>query len=293
MPTGYGTFENENDAYEQDPPQEFKILEARLSRFAIESQLVRECLAEILGTMIFIAFGDGSLAAVVLSQAIHAGKPESYAGNWLSISIGWGIALCFGIFVAGGVSGGHLNPAVTFTFACFGQFPWKKVPFFMISQLIGAFLGALMVYGSYWDSFWVVGYGRNTAGIFATYPQPHEENTTAFLNEALGTAVLVGGIFAVCDRYNQPAEPSSKPVIIGLLLSGIAISFGWSDGFALNPARDLGPRIFSAMAGWGTQVFTMGNYYFWVPIVAPMCKHRAGKASRAWEDMGRDAVMST
>ncbi|TMW55967.1 hypothetical protein Poli38472_008615 [Pythium oligandrum] len=248
--------------------------------------IIREACAEFLGTMILVLIGDGVVCQTVVSQSLelmNAQKKEidpdlsSYAGDWSTISMGYGIALMIGLYISAGVSGGHLNPAVTVAMCRHKKLPWKKAPYYIGAQFAGAFVGALLVYIDYYvglkelDS-WEIG----TAGIFATYPKEHMGLMSGFFDELLGSFLLLLGIFAITDKFNNEAENGLKPVVIGLLLSGIALSFGYNTGFALNPARDFSPRLFTAMAGWGGQVFTYANGYFLVPITAPFIGALAG-----------------
>lgn len=246
----------------------------------------REAYAEFLGTMILVLVGDGVVCQAVVSQGIEAknavkkeANPDltNYAGDWSTISMGYGIALMMGLYVSAGVSGGHLNPAVTIAMCRHGRLPWNKAAYYIAAQFAGAFVGAMVVYIGYYPGLseldtWDIG----TAGIFATYPKDHEGIMAGFTDELIGSFLLLMGIFAVTDKFNNEAENGMKPVVIGMVLTGIALSFGYNTGFALNPARDFSPRLFTAMAGWGGQVFTASSGYFWVPVVAPFFGALAG-----------------
>ena len=228
-------------------------------RFRIKNCLVRECLAEGLGTFILDLLGIGTVAQTILS--------EGTAGSQLTIVLGSGLALMMGIYMSFGVSGGHINPAITLTFAVlWRRIAWKKVPFYILSQLIGSILGTSVVYGIYYSS---IPENEKSIGIFTTHSKTAETIIGSFLNEFVGSAILLGGIFALVDSKNTPASRYTLPPAIGLLLIAIGFSFGWKTTYALNPARDLGPRIFASMAGWGSLPFTIDRYYFWVPLVAP------------------------
>ncbi|CAK4086843.1 unnamed protein product [Aphanomyces euteiches] len=231
----------------------------------IRSHFARECLAEVAGTFIMLLFIDGVVAQVVLG--------ENKKGDYTHISIGCGLAVMLGIHASGGVSGAHLNPAISIALAVYGRFPWKKVPFYILSQMVGAFLGALFVFIVYYPAFNTFDPERTvakSAGIFATYPMSWEYQGSAFVCEMLGTALLMFTIFSVDDPTNMPTNPIMKPITVGLIVVMIGMSFGMPTGYALNPARDLGPRIFTAIAGWGSAVFTADNHYFWIPICAPI-----------------------
>jgi MIP family channel proteins len=181
-----------------------------------------------------------------------------------------------GIYASAGVSGAHLNPAVTLAFAAFRGFPWRKVPAYCLAQLAGAFTGALVTFVTYREALSAFDGGlrqvagdKATAGIFATYPQPFLSAVPGgFVDQVVGTALLLLVIFALGDRRN--AGPATLgPVLVGALVVGIGMTFGFNAGYAINPARDLGPRIFTAIAGWGGEVFRAGGGWWWVPIVAP------------------------
>ncbi|KAG0053471.1 hypothetical protein BGZ83_001015 [Gryganskiella cystojenkinii] len=218
----------------------------------------RKAFAEFLGTAILVAFGSGAIAQLVFSQN----------NSWFTMSLGWGLGLTFGIYVSGGISGGHLNPAVTLAMAIFRRFAWADVLIYWIAQFAGAFAGALVVYVANYSAIKAADPAK-TVGIFVTGLQTKDVSTTAaFIAEFLGTALLVLVILSTSDKGNTPAG-NTQPLIIGLSLAAIGTSFGYLTGFALNPARDLAPRLFTAIFGWGFEVFTRQGWYFWVPIVAP------------------------
>jgi MIP family channel proteins len=229
---------------------------------------LREGAAEFLGTFLILVFGTASVAQKVLSGGT--------AGSALSIHLSWGLGVTMGIYASAGVSGAHLNPAVTLAFAAFRGFPWRKVPAYFLAQLAGAFAGAAVTFVTYREAFSAFDGGvrqvagdKATAGIFATYPQPFLSTVPGgFVDQVVGTALLLLVIFALGDRRN--AGPATLgPVLVGALVVGIGMTFGFNAGYAINPARDLGPRIFTAIAGWGGEVFRAGGGWWWVPIVAP------------------------
>lgn len=236
----------------------------------MQQGLGRELAAEFLGTFVLMVFGLAVVAQVVLSG-------ES-AGEYLSINIGWGMAVMFGCYVAGGVSGAHLNPAVTIAFAVHRAFPWNKVAAYAGIQIAAAFAAALLVYLTYYEAInafdggvrQVVG-EQATAGIFATYPREFLSTFPGgFLDQVVGTALLMGLVFAVTDPRNTPPAPGLVPAIVGLVVLTIGMTFGYNAGYAINPARDFGPRLFTALAGWGGDVFTAANGWWWVPIAGPI-----------------------
>ena len=229
----------------------------------------REVAAEFLGTFILIVFGVGVVAQVVLSG--------NQNGNYLSINLGWGLAVTMAIYVAGGISGAHLNPAVTLALALHGRFSWKKVFPYCLAQLTGAFVASGAVYATYREALNKFDHGVRqltgplaTAGIWATYPQ---DFLTTFpgglIDQIMGTALLVLLIFALGDRRNRPPDDNLAPLLVGALVALIGMTFGYNAGYAINPARDFGPRLFTAMAGWGGEVFRTHDHWWWVPIVGP------------------------
>jgi MIP family channel proteins len=230
----------------------------------------REVLAEFLGTFILITFGVGVVAQVVLSG--------QQAGTYLSINLGWGLAVMFGCYVAGSISGAHLNPAVTISLAVHRGFAWSKVAPYVIGQLAGAFVASVVVYLTYAEALSAFDGGirqvagpQGTAGIWATYPQAFLSTFPGgFIDQVVGTALLVGVIFALTDARNSPPPAGLTPAIVGLLVVTIGMTFGFNSGYAINPARDLAPRVFTALFGWGGEVFRAGNSWWWVPVVAPI-----------------------
>jgi MIP family channel proteins len=231
--------------------------------------LTREALAEFFGTFILIVFGLGVVAQVVLSKQT--------AGNSLTINIAWGLAVAMGCYVSAGVTGAHLNPAVTLALAVHRRFPWSKVAVYAAAQFAGAFVASVIVYITYREALAAFDGGVRsvsgplaTAGIWATYPQPFlSVFPGGFIDQVVGTALLVAGIFGITDTRNSPAPAGLVPIVVGLLVVLIGATFGFNSGYAINPARDFGPRLFTFVGGWGAEVFRAGNGWWWVPIVAP------------------------
>ena len=242
----------------------------------MSNALSRELLAEFFGTFILIVFGVGVVAQVVLSR--------NAAGSTLSINIAWGLAVTMGCYAAAGVTGAHLNPAVTLALAVHRRFPWNKVLPYSLAQLAGAFIASAVVFVTYREALSAFDNGvrqvigpLGTAGIWATYPQPFlSVFPGGFIDQVVGTALLVGVIFAITDTRNSPAPAGLAPVVVGLLVLLIGATFGLNAGYAINPARDFGPRLFTFVAGWGGDVFRAGNGWWWVPIVAPCVGGIAG-----------------
>ncbi|HYK91976.1 MAG TPA: MIP family channel protein [Acidobacteriota bacterium] len=237
--------------------------------------LLQELYAEFLGTFILIMFGAGVVAQFVLS----GGKNGSY----LAINIAWGLGVAMGVYVAGGVTGAHLNPAVTLAMAVRRGFAWNKVIPYSLAQTAGAFAASALVFFTYREAFAAFDGGvrmvtgaKATAGIFATYPQPFLSNTGGLVDQIVGTTLLVLIICAISDARNLAPSGNVAPLMIGLLVVVIGMCYGFNAGYAINPARDLGPRLFTFIAGWGAEVFQAGNHWFWVPIIGPLAGGVAG-----------------
>jgi MIP family channel proteins len=229
---------------------------------------MREALAEFFGTAILITFGIGVVAQTVLSGGA--------AGSPLAIHLCWGIAVILGVYASAGVSGAHLNPAVTLALAVRRHFPWSRVGTYVLAQVLGAVVGAAVVYVTYREALTAFDGGlrqitgdQGTAGIFATYPAAYLSLGGGFVDQVVGTALLVAMVFALSDERNAPPLASLTPVLVGVTVMAIGMAFGVNAGYAINPARDFGPRLFTSLAGWGGGVFTAGNGWWWVPIVAP------------------------
>ena len=250
-----------------------------------------EALSEYLGTLVLIAFGDGVVALAVVGlpnsgrQAVLFG-----ASNWILIVFGWFMAVAMGVYVAGGVSGAHINPAVTLAFAVRRQFAWNKVPAYWFAQVAGAFTGAAIVYADFQQA---IGQNeilhhltpRSTAdlpgfSIFATFPAAYYHGAVGwpFLDQVIGTAFLLMLVAALIDTKNVAPMSNMGPFLIGAAVLAIGLSFGTGAGYAINPARDFGPRLFAFALGWGGialpgsfhSILQSFSWYFWVPIVGPL-----------------------
>ena len=239
----------------------------------ISTQSVRELAAEFLGTFVLMLFGLGVNAQVILGTA---SDPEFF-GQFLTINFGWGLAVVFGGYVCGGVSGAHLNPAVTLAMAVRRGFAWSKVVPFIAVQVLAAIAASAVVYVTYLEAlndFEPETFGStvrdlSTSRIWATHPKPFLSNFGGLVDQIVGTGLLVLCIFALTDRRNLAPPDWFAPVVIGTIVLLIGMTFGYNCGYAINPARDFGPRLFTAMAGWGSQVFTADKFFWWVPIVGP------------------------
>jgi glycerol uptake facilitator protein len=235
----------------------------------VKNSYVGELLAEFLGTMILILFGVGVVAQVVTT-------PTGGLGDHDSIAWAWGIGVILGVYVAAGISGGHINPAVTIAFAAFGGFPWRKVLPYALAQTAGAFVAAIIVRFVYADLIYKVDpdHTIKTQGIYSTLPGNGVDGVgipTAFFDQIVGTAILVFVVFALITAANNPPLANMAPVVIGLLVVGIGMAWGANAGYAINPARDFGPRLASLVTGYETAMLDQnGVPYFWLPIVAPI-----------------------
>lgn len=267
-----------------------------------------ELAAEFLGTAILILFGTGSVAMAVsaLNQSDRGTEIFQASGDWLLICWGWGLAVALGVYVAGGVTGAHLNPAVTFANAWRRDFPWSKVLPYSAAQVAGAFVGAAIVYLNYRgaiDSYNTAHHvadrasadGVTTFSIFGTFPAPYFHNWFGpFLDEVIGTALLICVLFALTDERNQPPKANLAPFVVGLVVVAIGISFGANSGYAINPARDLGPRLLAGLAGWGGNAipgdYDNVSFYMWIPIVGPLIG--AGLGAIVYDKLVRDVLLA-
>jgi glycerol uptake facilitator protein len=262
--------------------------------------LVGELWAEFFGTFILICFGDGVVA--MLWALIGSGRTTSTAtalmggGDWLLITFGWALAVMFAIYVVGGITGAHINPAITLGAALRKQMPWNKVPSYWAAQILGAFVGAALVFLVYNNAInhydqvnhIIKGHANSLAtySTFATFPAPYFHNVLGpLVDEIVGMLFLALFVFAVTDEFNLPPGQNLAPVVVGFIVLAVGISFGANSGYAINPARDFGPRMFAWIAGWG-KVAMPGDYgnisaYFWIPIVGPLIG--AGLAAPLYE----------
>jgi glycerol uptake facilitator protein len=249
---------------------------------------IGEMWAEFFGTFILICLGDG---VVAMLWALPGSGRGTYAnilnssGDWLLVTWGWALAVAFAVYVSGGITGAHINPAVTLMAAIRRQLPWKKVPGYFGAQVLGAFVGAALVFLVYnnainhFDQAEHIVKGTaasvSTYSTFATFPAAYFHSPLGpLIDQIVGTFFLVLFICAVTDEFNLPVGSNMGPFVIGMIIMAMGVSFGANAGYAINPARDFGPRVFAWIAGWG-KVAMPGNYgnvnnYFWVPIVGPL-----------------------
>ena len=217
-------------------------------------------IAEIIGTASILLFGCGVVAGVLLD------KSKSNGAGWIVITFAWAIGVTLGIYASGQFSGAHLNPAVTIALAVAGKFSWSLVPTYIAGQFIGAMLGALLVYLAYLPHWKETKDAGLKLAVFSTGPAIRH-TASNFICEFISTFVLMFVIMVI--GANKYAE-GVGPVVVGILILGMGLSFGGPTGYALNPARDLGPRIMHAILpidGKGDSDWS----YSWIPVVAPIC----------------------
>ncbi|HEY1264590.1 MAG TPA: MIP/aquaporin family protein [Terriglobales bacterium] len=236
-----------------------------------------ELIAEFLGTFVLILFGTGVVAMVLLFPTHNPG--ELVHGGYTNITLGWGLGVTMGIYIAGRISGAHLNPAVTLSLALFRGFSWVKVLPYSLAQTAGAFAAAAVVYKNYQPAFQQVDpYLEKTAGVFTTFPAFPNLPQAGFLDQLIGTGLLLLLIFAITDELNAPPGANLAPLMIGLVVVAIGMSFGGMHGYPINPARDFGPRLFVTIAGFHNNGLNDGARVWWIPVVAPLAGGVLGAA---------------
>ena len=229
--------------------------------------------AEFFGTLIVMLIGTGADAMVAL---FGKGVPgEVVNGGYTNITFAWGLGVMLGIYVANRYSGAHLNPAVTLSLAVFRGFSWKKVLPYMGAQFLAAFCAAALVYWNYRPAFHAFDPGlEKTAGVFTTFPAFPDLLTAGLFDQILGTAILMFVILSIGEE-----NTNLGPMLVGLLVVAIGMAFGGMHGYAINPARDFGPRLFTVLAGFRNNGLTSGALIFWVPIVGPFTGGLIGTAA--------------
>lgn len=222
--------------------------------------------AELVGTALLVLLGDGVVANVVLQRS------KGQNSGWIVIAVGWGLAVTMAAYAVKAFSGAHLNPAVTLAMALLGKFAWAGVPAYLAAQLAGAFLGAALVWLAYLPHWKETPDPAAKLGVFCTAPALRRTGAN-LLCELIGTFVLVLGILAILSPKNlQPAhglDTGLGPLLVGLLVVSLGVSLGGPTGYAINPARDLGPRLAHALlpiAGKGGSDWG----YAWIPVVGPL-----------------------
>ena len=253
-----------------------------MAKMSASRRLMGEMIAEAIAMFIIIGMGDSAACMYTLYD------PSPYKQAYWGVCIAWGLAVTIAIYVTGGVSGAHANPAVSLAMAMFRGFSWKKVLPYSLAQIVGAFAGAAVVYLMFQpviDHFNMVNHltragDGGAAGVFFTHPGVAITPLHALMDQVVLTAFLMLGIFAVTEERNVLApQGNSGALIIGLLVATIGASAGYLEAWALNPARDFGPRLFAWMMGWGAQAFPSPGNYWWVPIVGPLIGGVVGGAA--------------
>jgi len=235
-------------------------------------KLTGELISEAIAMFIIIAFGDSVAAMYILYD------PSPYQNAYWGVCIAWGLAVTLAIYVTGSVSGTHANPAVTLSLAIFRNFEWKKVVPYWLAQVVGAFAGAAIVYvlfgpviDHYNETHQLTRVAGGASGVFFTHPGLAITPMHALLDQIILTAFLLFGIFAITEQYNEMAPmANSGALMIGLLVATIGASMGYLEAWAINPARDFGPRLFAYLAGWNSSALPSPENYWWIPIVGPL-----------------------
>jgi glycerol uptake facilitator protein len=229
-------------------------------------------LAEFLGTALLVLLGDGVVANVVLTRS------KGQNSGWIVITTGWGLAVAMAAYSVGLISGAHLNPAITLGFACIDKLDWTLVPGYIIAQLAGGFAGAVLVWLAYLPHWSITEDKATKLGVFCTIPAVRKPGANV-VTEAIGTFVLLVGVLAIPSVKNLDPKlgfgAGLGPFLVGLLVWSIGLSLGGSTGYAINPARDFGPRLahfFLPISGKGDSDWN----YAWVPIVGPIIGGIAG-----------------
>jgi len=218
-------------------------------------------IGELVGTMVLVLLGDGVVANVALA------KTKGHGSDWIVIAAGWGFAVAIAVYISGWASGGHINPAVTLGLAAIGDVPWAKVPTYLAGQFIGGFLGAVLVWLAYLPHWSQTPDEAAKLGVFCTAPAIRRPAAN-LLCEVIGTAMLLIGVRGILNDHNHLAE-GIGPYAVGILVFGIGLSLGGPTGYAINPARDLAPRIAHALlpiAGKGRCDWS----YAWIPVLGPI-----------------------
>jgi glycerol uptake facilitator protein len=247
----------------------------------VTRQFAGELISEAVALLIIISFGDSVAAMYSLYD------PSPYQHAYWGVCIAWGLAVTIAIYTTGSISGCHANPAVTLALALYRKFSWTKVVPYCVAQTIGALLGACIVYQLFLpviDRFNLANHlaraSGGAAGVFFTHPALGITTIHAFGDEIVLTAFLVFGIFAVTEQYNEMAPGANfGALIIGFLVALIGASMGYLEAWAINPARDFGPRFFCFFAGWGSSALPSPGGYWWVPIAGPLLGGALGGAA--------------
>jgi glycerol uptake facilitator protein len=238
----------------------------------MKREFLGQLISEATAMFLIIAFGDSVAAMYTLYT------PSPYQQAYWGVCIAWGLAVTMAIYTTASVSGCHASPAVTLALAIYRKFSWRSVLPYWLAQVVGGFLGAALVYllfspviDSYNAAHQLTRAGGGAAGMFFTHPGLAITPMHAFMDEIILTAFLIFGIFAITEKFNESAPGANGgALMIGLLVALIGASMGYLESWALNPARDFGPRLFCFFAGWGASALPSPDSYWWIPIVAPL-----------------------
>ncbi|RLN87537.1 hypothetical protein BBJ28_00014280 [Nothophytophthora sp. Chile5] len=256
-----GQATRESSLHETNRSQNWEISDGhKMFPFVTHKPHLRECLAEFLGAIIVIGFGLGVNSQVGIS--------DGEAGNTMTVSLGWGVAVLMGVYTAENVSGAQIISVITFTHAVYGRMPWWKVPGYVCAQTLGAFVATALVYLLHHEQIELADPNKETLHhLFITYPN-NVTNYTAFYSEALACAFLMGCAYAITDQRNRCPGPVGTPFALALMIMALVSAFSMNTGLGVSLNRDFGARLFTYIAGYHS-VFTEFSYYFWIPIVAP------------------------
>ncbi|KAF7636132.1 hypothetical protein Mgra_00004391 [Meloidogyne graminicola] len=255
-----------------------KLSEAIAHRLRIESSLIREVMAELFGTLIFLLIGISAniqtttiISIATLNNSTINTITQLHSSSHLGNQLGWGFGLSLGVYLALQISGAHLNPAISFAQLLRGNISPLRFLLYLPSQLIGAFLGSALAFLGHYEDCSLIRSQRGDqelASQFATYPRNGLSIYGSILDQLFGTALLTAGLWAITDKRNRIPN-GLIPLLAGLILTMISLTFGLNGGFAINPARDLGPRLFMLSIGMGWEIFSSDNFYFWIPLAIP------------------------
>ncbi|KAI0033889.1 aquaporin-like protein, partial [Vararia minispora EC-137] len=240
-------------------------------------ECIREPAAEALGTLVLVLIGLGVNCQVALSA--NTAIVPAPMGIFLSNAFGWALGAACGVWISAGISGGHINPGgqVTIAMAVYRGFPWRKVPLYILGQVLGSFVAALVVYGNYFHAIDIIEGGRSvrtvpgTASYFTSYAADYASDLNCFFTEFLCSFVLLLVVFAITDAHNAALPPHLAPLALFAALFCIISGLGLNTSFAINPARDFGPRLMTSIVGYGESVWAYRHqFWLWCTVCGPL-----------------------
>ncbi|KAL3080783.1 hypothetical protein niasHS_014888 [Heterodera schachtii] len=237
-----------------------RLREKLASLIRTENQLLRETLAEFVGTFFLLLIGISANIQSFQSASVHFGPQFT-----------WGLGLAFGVYISAQISGGHLNPAISLVQLASGSISPVRFALYIFAQLFAAFLGSAVAFLGHFENCMQIqtrNGNQEFSQLFATFPSPNLSIWGSVADQLIGTAILAFCISLIMDKRNR-VPVGLAPLLVGLSLTMIALTFGTNGGFAINPARDLGPRLFMLCLGLGWEVFSNNNFYFWIPLAVP------------------------